>query len=145
MNRDRLAGAYLLAHSLAVRSGPETQSQSQVRRRAGAVQEAVILVLGAANRPLRAREIHAAAQQLAGQPLSWSVTGGNRNDVTQLIPLVERIPPVGGKVGRPRRRPNRVAADRGYDHDKYRRELRRRRITPEIARRQTEHGSGLGR
>jgi len=39
----------------------------------------------------------------------------------------------------------RVTADRGYDHDTYRRELRRRRITPEIARRQTEHGSGLGR
>jgi transposase len=52
---------------------------------------------------------------------------------------------VRGKVGRPRKRPDRVTADRGYDHDKYRRELRRRRITPEIARRQTEHGSGLGR
>jgi hypothetical protein len=34
--------------------------------------------------------------------------------------------------------------DRGYDHDKYRRQLRQRRITPEIARRNTEHGSGLG-
>jgi transposase len=52
---------------------------------------------------------------------------------------------VRGKVGRPRRRPDRVTADRGYDHDKYRRELRARRIKPEIARRQTEHGSGLGR
>ena len=50
-----------------------------------------------------------------------------------------------GKVGRPRRRPDRVSADRGYDHDKYRRELRSRGIKPEIARRQTEHGSGLGR
>ena len=50
-----------------------------------------------------------------------------------------------GKVGRPRRRPDRVTADRGYDHDKYRRELRQRRIKPEIARRQTDHGSGLGR
>ena len=59
--------------------------------------------------------------------------------------LIERVPPVRGRVGRPRRRPERVLADRGYDHDKYRRELRQRRITPEIARRQTEHGSGLGR
>jgi transposase len=78
-----------------------------------------------------------------GIPLAWTVTGGN--DVTQLVPLVERIPPVRGKVGRPRRRPDRVTADRGYDPDKYRRELRARRIKPEIARRQTEHGSGLGR
>ena len=61
------------------------------------------------------------------------------------LPLVERIPPARGKVGRPRKRPKHVTADRGYDHDKYRRELRRRRITHEIARRQTEHGSGLGR
>ena len=80
-----------------------------------------------------------------GIPLAWSVTGGNRNDVTQLIPLVERVPPVAGKPGRPRKRPDRVTADRGYDHDKYRRELRRLGIGSEIARRKTEHGSGLGR
>ncbi len=50
-----------------------------------------------------------------------------------------------GKVGQPKRRPDRITADRGYDYDKYRRELRRRCIKPEIARRQTDHGSGLGR
>jgi len=55
------------------------------------------------------------------------------------------VPPVGGRAGTPRRRPGCVIADRGYDHDKYRRELRKRRIRPEIARRQSEHGSGLGR
>ncbi len=80
-----------------------------------------------------------------GIPLAWTVTGGNRNDVTQLIPLVERVPPVRGTVGRPRRRPKRVTADRGYDHDKHRRELRRLGIGSEIARRSTAHGSGLGR
>jgi transposase len=73
------------------------------------------------------------------------LTGGNRNDVTQLIPLIDRVPPVRGLVGRPRRRPDRVTADRGYDHDKHRRLVRERGINPEIARRQTEHGSGLGR
>jgi transposase len=52
---------------------------------------------------------------------------------------------VRGKVGRPRRRPERLTADRGYDHDKYRRLLRQLGIRPEIARRQTEHGSTLGR
>ena len=80
-----------------------------------------------------------------GIPLAWRLTGGNRNDVTQLIPLIDAVPAVRGRVGRPRRRPERLAADRGYDHDKYRRQLRRRGITPEIARRQSEHGSGLGR
>ena len=38
-----------------------------------------------------------------------------------------------------------MIADRGYDHDKYRRELWRRGVQPRIARRCTEHGSGLGR
>lgn len=38
---------------------------------------------------------------------------GYSNDVTQLIPLLERVPPVRGKVGRPRKRPDGVTADRG--------------------------------
>src|SRR6266542_155310 len=80
-----------------------------------------------------------------GIPLAWTLTGGNRHDVTQLIALVDRVPPVRGKVGRPRQRPKRVSADRGYDYDSHRRQLRQRGIVPEIARRKTEHGSGLGR
>jgi transposase len=59
--------------------------------------------------------------------------------------LLDRVPPVRGRPGRPRRRPKLLLADRGYDHDKYRRLVRARGITPVIARRQTEHGSGLGR
>jgi transposase len=79
-----------------------------------------------------------------GLPLAWTLTAANRNDVTQLVPLIERVPPVRGKVGRPRRRPDRVVADRGYDHDNYRRLVRSRGVRPIIARRQTEHGSRLG-
>ena len=71
-NRERLAGAHLVARSLTARPAPQTQFQSKIRRRAGAVQEAVIRVLAAADRPLRAREIHAAAEKLAGTPLSWN-------------------------------------------------------------------------
>jgi transposase len=36
-----------------------------------------------------------------GIPLAWTVTGGNRNDVTQLIPLVDSVPAVRGRAGRP--------------------------------------------
>lgn len=54
------------------------------------------------------------------------------------------MPPVRGLVGRPRRRPACLLADRGYDHDVYRRRLRARGIKPQIARRGTQHGSGLG-
>jgi transposase len=65
--------------------------------------------------------------------------------VTQLVPLVEAVPRVRGRVGRPRRRPKKLLADRAYDHDRYRREVQRRGIAPVIARRQTGHGSGLGK
>jgi len=71
-------------------------------------------------------------------------TGGNRHDVTQLIPLIDALPTIGGRPGRPWRRPRHLYADRGYDHDKYRRLLRVRGITPMIARRGVAHGSGLG-
>ncbi|MEV4067390.1 IS5 family transposase [Nonomuraea dietziae] len=79
-----------------------------------------------------------------GIPLAVSLTGGNRNDVTQLMPLIKAIPPVRGRVGRPRKRPDCLYADRGYDHDKYRRLVWRTGIKPIIARRGTPHGSGLG-
>jgi transposase len=79
--------------------------------------------------------------------LAVSLTGGNRHDVTQLIPLLDDLHarPVSGKVGRPRQKPDLLLADRGYDFDKYRRLLWARGIKPVIARRNTEHGSGLGR
>ena len=87
---------------------------------------------------------HHVITEAHGIPLAVSLTGGNRNDVTQLMPLIEAIPPVRGRRGRPRRRPDTIYADRGYDHDKYRTLVRDKGITPVIARRGTEHGSGLG-
>lgn len=72
-----------------------------------------------------------------GIPLAVRVTGGNRNDVTQLMPLVEAIPPVRGRRGRPRRTPDALVADRGYDHDTYLDALRKRGIHPLISRRGT--------
>jgi transposase len=55
------------------------------------------------------------------------------------------VPHVAGVPGRPRFRPDRLLADRGYDHDKYRRLVWERGIKPVIARRKTELGSTLGR
>jgi hypothetical protein len=52
--------------------GPESRTLRQIPLRAGAVQNTVIKALANAKRPLRAREIHAAAEQLAGGPLSWN-------------------------------------------------------------------------
>jgi transposase len=79
-----------------------------------------------------------------GIPLAATLTGANAHDVTQLLPLADQIPPVRGKRGRPRRRPQRVQGDRAYDSQPHRRELRRRHIEPVLGRRRTEHGSRLG-
>lgn len=80
-----------------------------------------------------------------GTPLAVSLTGGNRHDVTQLIPLLDAMPRIRGRRGRPRHKPKRLYADRGYDFRKYRRLLWVRGVVPEIARRGSPHGSGLGK
>ena len=72
------------------------------------------------------------------------LTGANRHDVTQLVPLVDAVPPIRGRVGHPRSRPDRLYADRAYDSKADRIALRLRGIQPNIPRRRTKHGSGLG-
>ena len=79
-----------------------------------------------------------------GVPLATTLTGANRHDVTQLLPLVLAIPPISGKTGRPRRRPERVQGDRAYHSDQHRNALVRVGIEPVLARRGVAHGSGLG-
>ena len=64
--------------------------------------------------------------------------------MTQLIPLVEAIPPIKGKVGAPLRVPERVTGDRAYDSEAHRMRLSCKGIATEIARRGQPHGSGLG-
>lgn len=73
------------------------------------------------------------------------LTQANRNDVTQLMPLLEAIPPVAGQRGAPKRKPDLVQADRAYDSDPLRELLAERGIDTQIARRYTPHGSGLGK
>ena len=73
------------------------------------------------------------------------MTKANEDDRKQLIPMVDAVPPVAGKVGAPKRRPDYLLADRGYDSDPHRRQLTARGIEPVIARRNTDHGSGLGK
>jgi len=80
-----------------------------------------------------------------GIPLAIQLTGANRNDSQQALALVDAIPHLQGKRGRPRHRPDCVLGDRGYDAEAIRQGLRDRRIIPFLAKRNTEHGSGLGR
>jgi transposase len=87
---------------------------------------------------------HHAVVDAQGIPLSATVTAANVPDVKELLGVVDAIDPVAGKVGRPRQRPGELYGDRAYDSESHRQELRGRSIEPKLARRNTEHGSGLG-
>ncbi|KGI79646.1 transposase [Actinopolyspora erythraea] len=76
-----------------------------------------------------------------GIPLAVTLTGGNRHDITQLPPLVKTIPPARGRRGRPRRKPDVLVADYGYDDEPYRDQLRQRGITPLSSRKRTRDTS----
>lgn len=79
-----------------------------------------------------------------GIPLATTVTGANVADVTQLLPLVDAIPDLSGAAGGKPPQPAKLYADRAYDSERHREELRERDIDPQIPKRRTEHGSGLG-
>ena len=62
--------------------------------------------------------------------------------------MVDAVPAVigpRGRPGRPRRRPAKLHGDKGYDYPSCRQLLRRRGITPRIARRGLESNTRLGR
>lgn len=80
-----------------------------------------------------------------GTPLKVITTGGNVPDITQTLALVDGVPPVAGRPGRPARRPKSLLGDKGYDSRHVRRELTCRRILPVISRRGEPDIRGLGR
>lgn len=80
-----------------------------------------------------------------GIPMAATLTGANRHDVTQLLPLVDAVPAVAGKPGRPRKRFGAVQGDRAYHSQAHRKALKERGSQPILARRNAPHGSGLGK
>jgi len=81
-----------------------------------------------------------------GVVLGVVLSGASRHDGMRLAATLDAIPPVRtGKRGRPRHRPDKLHADKAYDHRRCRAECRRRGITPRIARRGIEDGERLGR
>ena len=80
-----------------------------------------------------------------GTPLAVRLTAANRNESLEAMNLVDDIPPIRGRRGRPRRKPKAVYGDRQYG-------------TPGIGKasssgasrttwrdQRTPHGSGLGK
>jgi transposase len=79
-----------------------------------------------------------------GIPLAATVTGANVSEVTQVFQVLTDLGPVGGKPGPRRGKPERLQGDRGFDSEPVRQLLRWLGITPVLAARHTENGSGLG-
>jgi transposase len=80
-----------------------------------------------------------------GVPLQVELSGANRHDIKHLLRLVVNIPEVKGKPGHPKSKPDSVYADRAYDSEPAREVLRWLGIEPHLAKRNSEHGSGLGK
>jgi transposase len=80
-----------------------------------------------------------------GVPLAIRTAGANASDHKQIIPIVLDFPKVKGAPGRPKELPDELYADRGYDSEATRWILSWLGIEPHVAKRGTEHGSGLGK
>jgi len=59
--------------------------------------------------------------------------------------MVDAIPALKGGRGRPRQRPTKLHADKGYDYPRCRQALRKRGILPRIDRKGIESSERLGR
>ena len=83
-----------------------------------------------------------------GTSLAIWLTPANVHAGQLLTALVDAIEPIHrqrGRAGRPRRRPDKLHADKAYSSRANRRALRVRGITPRIARRGIESSERLGR
>ena len=74
------------------------------------------------------------------------LTAANVHDSNVLEEAVDAISPIRKpRRGRPRKRPNKLHADKAYDFPRCREALRKRGITPRIARRGINSSEKLGR
>ncbi len=74
------------------------------------------------------------------------IIAGQRHDSTQLAPVLDgiRVPRPGGR-GRPRTRPDRVIADKGYSYPHCRRLLRQRHLPHTIPERRDQRARRAAR
>jgi transposase len=80
-----------------------------------------------------------------GVPLVIQTASANTSDHRQILSTTVAFPQVGGKPGRPKTHPDRLYADAGYDSDATRCILRFLGIEPHIRRKNSPHGSHLGK
>jgi transposase len=81
----------------------------------------------------------------AGLPLSVAVSAANTNDSFALKPVVMAIPAIRSRRGPRRRKPDKLHADRAYDHADLRLWVREQGIRVRIARKGIESNTKLGK
>ena len=80
-----------------------------------------------------------------GIPLAMVLTAANVHDSKVFEELVDAVETIKCPVGRPRKRPEKLHADKAYDAKKCRKALRKRSIKSRIARKGKETSERLGR
>jgi transposase len=80
-----------------------------------------------------------------GLPLTALTSAANTADAHLLVPLLDSLAPIRSRRGRPRSRPGKLHADKAYNNQYIRAELRHRRIGIRLARKGIESHRRLGR
>jgi transposase len=78
-------------------------------------------------------------------PLIVRTTPANTPDGKMLVPLLDAMPCLHGRRGRPRNRPRRLIGDAAYGSLANRVRCALRSVVPVLAAPRKPHGSGLGR
>lgn len=89
-------------------------------------------------------KIHAVSER-GGLPIHVDISAANTNDHLVFAQLIEGIKPIRGRTGRPRKRPVKLHADKGYNYPVCHALLRKRGIIARIARRGIESSKHLGK
>ena len=81
-----------------------------------------------------------------GTPVAVIVSAANEHDIRFILPLVlQKLPRIGGRPGRPRQLPDRVRADQGYTSQDLLGIFAACNIEAEIPQRGQETSPGLGK
>lgn len=80
-----------------------------------------------------------------GMPISFSISPANGDEREEAKSNADKIHVHQKRRGRPRRRPKKVAADKGYDSKELRGYFRNRGIKPEISKRHWKNKPHRGR
>jgi transposase len=86
---------------------------------------------------------HHVITDASGIPLACSTTAANRADISEMAPLVNKLPAVAGKVGHPRHKPDALQGDLAYDSEPHRQGLRELGIEPVLPEKGIDD-AGLG-